>query len=284
MPNKGIGIGGLCSGFDFRVGGFGTAHPNVFADGGGEKKRFLLHDSHQAAQASAGEVSDVVAVEGDAAASEWIEIREQVHDRGFASPGWPDDGDHFALVCGETDVVEDFGFTVIGKRNVIELHIAGCVGQRQCVWQVFFRLGVHDPENPFGGGQRQLQGVDQVEDVIDGAGEIAQINEKSEDDADCDACAATQNRKCAGKCDQQVGEVIGHVVERADDARKKLCPIRRGRVAGVGFIEAVKCVSLVIEKLHQLLAGNIFFNLRVETAECFLLHDARWVIRAAARE
>ena len=130
-----------------------------------------------------------------------------------------------------------------------------------------------------------MQGVDKVQNIVYRPSKVAQIDQEGENDTDCDTGPTAKNGKRTGKCDQQVGKIIGHIVEGTDDPREKLCAIGCGSVAGIGFIETVNGILLMIEKLDQLFTRNIFFNLGVQAAQFLLLNrEGFWVMRAAVRE
>ena len=111
----------------------------------------MSHHGDAVAEVGFWNVTQGRAVDGDLAAGEFIEADKQIHDGGFASACWSNEGDHLAGFGFEVDAVEDGHLGIIGKRDIAVNDMA--LHARGGLFSAFvgFGFGVHDFEHSIPG-------------------------------------------------------------------------------------------------------------------------------------
>src|SRR4029077_19724655 len=87
---------------------------------------FLEHHGHASAQRLAGDLSDIDAVDGEAAFIRQIEPQDKIEQRALAGTAGPDNGNGLADVELETEIVENRRLAaLVLERHVIEGDVVG---------------------------------------------------------------------------------------------------------------------------------------------------------------
>ena len=177
-----VGIGGPGGGDDFILGGAGPAVADVLGDGAGEEDVVLHDDSDLAADGLDVVGGDGFVVDEDFAGGGIVEAGEEGDDGAFAGAAGADEGDHFAGLDGEVDVVEGGLADAVAEGDVAELDLAldgGEFGEGVVVGDVGF--GVEDGEDFLHGGDTGLDDGVGGDDVDDGRVEHREVAEEGEE-------------------------------------------------------------------------------------------------------
>ena len=118
-------LGQLRGGLDLLLAGAGPAIADVVANGVIEQHGVLGHDTDRRAQAVLGDVTDVLAVNQDAAVGNVVEPEQQPVDGRFSRPGGTDDRQLAASRDSEADALQDFPVGLIAEMHVLEDNLAG---------------------------------------------------------------------------------------------------------------------------------------------------------------
>ena len=123
-----VDVGALCRLFDLFFARARPAVGNVFADAAAVEEHVLRDDAHAPAQGAAGDVADIDAADGDAAAVYLVKAGNEVADGGLAAARRPDEGDRAPLFDGKAQVREDGRFAalliVVRKGHVVKDDVA----------------------------------------------------------------------------------------------------------------------------------------------------------------
>ena len=76
-----VAVGRAGGGFEFLLGGVEFAVPDIFPDGAVEEEWFLADNRDLRAQCVQSRLMDVLTINGDAAGSDFVERRQEVHQR-----------------------------------------------------------------------------------------------------------------------------------------------------------------------------------------------------------
>src|SRR5207245_333470 len=106
-PDERVDVGRLRGGDDVLVGRPDLPVADVVADRARKEPGVLQHHPEDAAHVIAVEVPGVDAVEANAALVDVVEAHQQVHDRGLARPGGPDDGNRLPWPNLEVEVGDE---------------------------------------------------------------------------------------------------------------------------------------------------------------------------------
>ena len=122
----------------------GPAVADVVADRPMQQRRVLRHHRDVAAQALLGHMRDVLAVDQDATALEFIEAQQQIDERRFPRAGPPDQTDALARSDREIDAVEHAACGAVAEPDILETDPALLDPQRCCVRPVGHLMGDRD--------------------------------------------------------------------------------------------------------------------------------------------
>ena len=247
---------------DFLVRDSVVAQRNVVADGAGEQENVLQHHPNLAAQRAQVVIVQVAAVDVDVAFLDFVEAAEQVDDAGFARPGGPHEGNGLPRLHPEADVLEHPLGLVVGKPHVLELHVAA-----QRVGHVVAVVGqqvliIEQLEDALGAHQAQLQGVEAVGNLADGAEEQRIVHNKGNEGALGDGAF---NLALGGVPHQQAhadgGQHLGH--REVDAVVEHRADVGAG-VLLVYLLKLAKLALLVVEYLHHAHAREVLLHEAVE--------------------
>src|SRR5699024_160591 len=124
LAHEVVDVGGAGGFEDLLVGRVQAAVADVLPDRALEQPGVLQHHAGARAQLVAGEVADVDAVDGDAAAVQLVEAHHQVHQGGLAGAGGADDRHRVPGVGDERQVADQLPVGCVGEAHVLELHAA----------------------------------------------------------------------------------------------------------------------------------------------------------------
>src|SRR5699024_8695388 len=116
-------IGGFCGCDDFFVAGVKSAVPDIFHDGALEKPCILKNHTEETAEIAASHVTDIVAVNPDAAAVDIVKAHEKFYDGGFACTRRSNDGSRLSCADTGTEIVDDDFIIRVTEFYVVEFHI-----------------------------------------------------------------------------------------------------------------------------------------------------------------
>ena len=118
----------LCGADDFISARAGLAVFDVAQHCAGEHVYVLLHHADVAAQRFQREIADIAPVDADRTAGYIIKAGNQAAQRGLAAAGGAYDGDAFAGLCAQADIVQHAVRTgFIGEGNVVKFDFAAHV-------------------------------------------------------------------------------------------------------------------------------------------------------------
>ena len=123
---------------------------DVVADRPVEQNRLLKHETDLRAQGRQRVVSDVFAVDADAAAVGIVEPGDEANQRGLPRTGGPHQGNHLTGLHGTAEVFEDGFPRPIREKHVFKLNPAPKRRRHLRAWQVLHRLSrLEDPHDAF---------------------------------------------------------------------------------------------------------------------------------------
>src|SRR5690606_8196581 len=122
--------GGL---FNLFAAGAGAAIFDVVANSVVEQHRVLRDHADGRAQALLGDVAQILAINGYAAAGDVIEAVEQTRDGGLAGAGGADNGDGLASGHLEADALEDRTVGVVVEGDILEAQARTGDDERLCI-------------------------------------------------------------------------------------------------------------------------------------------------------
>ena len=97
-----------------------VARGDVFPHGLVEQDGVLCDDADLVAQAGEGGLSDVDAVDSNAAGGDVVEAGDELYHGALACAGEPDQGDHFTAAHLEVEVVQHLLLAIVGERDPLE--------------------------------------------------------------------------------------------------------------------------------------------------------------------
>ena len=199
-----MGIGKLCGGDTFLIGGVQSSVTDIVHDGSGKEMGVLEDDSQRAAQIGLADFIDVDAVIADFAVLDIVKAVDQVRNRRLSCSGAAYEGKLLAGSGVHPDIMKDHLFIGISEVHAVKgdvtlkLHISRravrfvivlpgpepclffCLNQRAVriffgidqlhIAIVLFGLLVHHPENALGSRQRHQDVVHLLADLGDGLG------------------------------------------------------------------------------------------------------------------
>ena len=266
--HEAVDVGGPGRLEDLLLGGVGAAVGDVVADGAAEEPGVLQHHPEVLAQGAAGDLRDVAAVEGDAAAVELVEPHDEVHERRLAGARRPDDGDGLPGLGHERQVLDERPVRVVGERHVLEGHptldrghAARCRPGRAICSSVSSRSSTRSSEampdwKTFIIDASCVSGMEKVREYW------------------MKACTSPTEMAPRGHA-HPADDRDEHVLHVAEEHRQRLHEARHelGAVAGlvervVGGAEPLLHLVLAPERLHDGVAGEGLLDLGVEDARC----------------
>ena len=120
-----VGVGRLGRGLDLVARGAGPAEGDVVGDRALEQERLLADVGEVAAQRSAPDLADVLAVDQHRAGLGLVEAQDQVHRRRLAAAGAPDQRRRPARLGDEVEAAQHRLALAIGEAHVAELDPPG---------------------------------------------------------------------------------------------------------------------------------------------------------------
>ena len=145
------------------VGGIQPAKADVLHDRVGEQVGILQDQAELAAKVILADIADIPAIDGDTAAVDLVETRQQVDDGGLAGPGRAHQGEDLPGFGLQRHILEDRDARPVFEIDILEAYPAMHRIQRGRLRPVI-HLGrrVDHLEDPFRPGQGSLDGVIQV--------------------------------------------------------------------------------------------------------------------------
>ena len=163
---------------------------DVAADRTREKEHILQHLPEMAAQRGNLDLADVDAVNQDLAPLELIVAADQRQNRAFAGAGGPHKRHRLTRVYMEGDALQHPLAGYVAEPDIPEFDFAPHLFQLDGIGGVHhLRLDVHEREHLFRGGQRRLQPVELLGQILDGGEELGDVHVKGHDGAAGDGLA-----------------------------------------------------------------------------------------------
>ena len=216
----------------------------------------LGYDSDAFAEGFELDITNVLAVDCDAAGLDIVEAEEEAEDGGFSAAGGADDGDFLACWNGEIEVLEDRSVWTVAEGDFFEFDFAAFVEEER--WSI---CGLFD-------GYVDLLEVEECFHVQEGLAKLAvdtakeverdgQLEDKLIDHdeiADCEAsrCHALSSHihhACEGSRENQVLAAV-EVSERSSDFDASILVVLQSAIVAFGF------VSFVVEVLDCLIVDQ----------------------------
>ena len=261
-----VDVRGLGGGDDLLAGGLGAGVGEVVVDRAVKEPCVLKHHGELAAQAVAGQLADVPAVQQDAPAGHVVEAHQQVDERGLAAARFADDGDDLARLGGEGHVVQHGHILGVAEGHVVELHAALAVLEVDGVLAVGGLGGqVEQGQEALGGGEGGLQLADDVRELIDRPGKAPGIQHEGAHAAQRDAAHHVHHR--AEHAHRGEGEVVDEVDGRAGDRAGVVgVPCGVDGLVVVGLEAGVELLLLMVGA-DGLQAGDGLLTVAVQLAQ-----------------
>lgn len=202
--DKVSGIGGPQDDPQLFIGRTGFSKVQVVGDSSVEKEAFLGDEADGLTQIFFGEAANVMSVEGDGTVVPLIKPHEQANEGGFAGTGGADEGDGFARLHREANVVQHRGVVSVGKIHALE---ANFTPQRNGEGRRAFiglRRGVQDVEDAATGGSSGLKNLIELMEASDGF--VKEADKDKEGDQHAEIEATVEGGPAADGEDNEIAE------------------------------------------------------------------------------
>ncbi len=260
-----VHVRGVRGGHDLLVGSVFTTIREVLADCALEQPRVLQDHAEGTAQVVAGHVACVHAVDQDAAILKLIEAHEEVHERGLAGAGGPDDSDRLARQRFEGQVLDQRFVGRVAEPYVAELHMPLGTAQMHGLEGLRYLLGsVEKLEDALGGRRGRLQHVGRRGGLHDRLVELARVLDERLHVTERERPA--RDLETADDGHAHVVEVVEEVERRLDRARDELGAERRLVQALVLAVEHLYRLGLTTEDLHHVVPREHLLHMSVQGA------------------
>ena len=145
-----MGVYRFRSGDDFIIRGIQLPIADIILDCSRKQEIVLGHDTHLMPQAFNGYLTDIMAVNIDMALLDIIETADQINNGGFTRTCRAYQSNGFSRTDMEAHLIQDFGYAVIGKSDLIEHHISLYLGKLLHIILIGdSRGGIHNFKYPF---------------------------------------------------------------------------------------------------------------------------------------
>ena len=222
-----------------------------------------------AAQRGDLDLADVDAVNQDLAPLELIVAADQRQNRAFAGAGGPHKRHRLTRVHMEGDALQHPLAGYVAEPDIPKFDFAPHLVQLDGIGGVHhLRLDVHEREHLFRGGQRRLQPVELLGQVLDGGEELGDVHVKGHDGAAGDGLA--QKRQIvkmahAAQIEQaQNGTDVQHIDQRAEYAEHKDLLLRDLGERLAFLAELRHLLVLAAKDLRDLDAGQVLRQVGVD--------------------
>ena len=242
---------------------------DVAANGAGEEEHILQHLAEVAAQRGNFNFPDVDAVDQDLTLLELVVAADEGQDRALAGAGGADEGDGLAGVNVEGDALQHPLAGDIAEPDVAELDLALHLVQLDGIRGIHhLRLQVHDGEDLLRRGQRRLQPVELLGQVLDGGEELGDVHIKGNDRAAGKGLAqkadVVQVAHAAQIEQAEDGADVEHIHQRTEHTEHEdLLLIGPGQILAL-FAEVRHLLVLPAKDLGDLDAGQILGKIGVD--------------------
>ena len=265
-------VSGFGRGDDFLVGCILSSVADVFHDGTLEQPGILKHHSEVVPQIVPVKITDIVSVQGDAAAVHVVEAHQQLYHGGLAGARGTDDGDALAGLHLAVEVMDDDLFRIIAELHMLEGDVAVQMFKFYSVLRCrHLFLCFEEVEYTLGRRGHHLQHVAHLGHLLKRLGEITDILDKGLNVADLDGSGCSQNASADGDAH------ISQVSDKHDDGLHKAAE-QLGLPGGfvqlfVGGVEGLDGLFLTVIRLDHVLAAVVLLHLSVDLAQIILLVD-----------
>ena len=249
---------------DLLNGGVRHTISNVIPDCGGKKENVLLGGADVFTQRGEGNIPDVDAVHGDAAAGHIVEPEDEVDNCALATAGSPDQRHQLPRFDTEINRMQRRCIFRIAEADIFERHFAFQFIQNNCIRFIFdLGFGIEDFKNTFTGRHRAGIHVGDHPQCSNGHGEHTEIHDELDYAANgqiagdhlASAVPQYQRHQGADEKNHQRG-VKSHDVCRIDLLVEKLF--------GESFREFFTLSLFLGETLHDSDAGQTLLESRTE--------------------
>src|SRR5690606_36949070 len=208
-----VELGAACCLPDLLLRGVEPAEGDVLPDGAAEQEDILLDDADLSPQRGERHVTDIDAIDRDAAAGDVVEARQQRRDRGLAGTGRTDEGDRLARPDFEVDVPQHRAIRGVAEGDVLVADVPSQVSDVTGTGTIDdLRIDVHQLEVAAEAGDTARVELEHVVDLLDRPEE--DIDEEEEADEAALAELAVEHEPRAGDHDDQLRETHAEVAER----------------------------------------------------------------------
>ena len=252
------------------IGGIQPAVPDIFHDGAGKQPGILQHHAEQFPHLAPVKFRNVMAINPDAAAIQFIEPHQQLHHGGLAGSCGANNGDLLTVfdLCGK--IMNDDLIRLIAKLHMIKFHIAP---QRVHIHigdslHFLFRL-FQELKYTFGSRRRGLQHIGHLGDLLDGLGKVADILEERLDLAHFNDL--TDGKKAAQESHHYISNISHKLHDRHHHTGKALGFPGRFIKLPVGLLEFCHHILFFVKYFHHIVAAVDLFHLPIDFSQICLL-------------
>jgi len=244
---------------------------NVAADGAGKEENILQHLSKMAAEGRNFDFADVDAVNQNFALLELVIAADEGQDGAFAGAGGTDKSHGFPRGNMERNALQHPFAGNIAEPDIAELNFAFYIGQLNGVGGIHqLGLNVHNRKDFFRRGQRGLQPVELLGQVLDGGKELGNVHVEGDDGAAGDGLPQERNVvqvAHAAQVEQAQNRAdVQHVDQRAEYAEHKnlfLCDLGKGLAF---LVELRHLFVLAAKNLGDLDTGKVLRKIGVDVS------------------
>ena len=264
--DEGMDLRRLCRRDDLLLGRALLAVGDVVKDRAAEQPRFLQYHGVRRAQTVAGDIADIVSVDGDRARLRIVEAHEQIDDRRFAGTRRTDDRDHLAGCDIQRQIADDDAVLGVAEADMVKLDLTAGIGQNHGIFGIGL-LGrlVQQTEHTLRRGTCRLQLGKDVCHFVDGTGEAAAVLDKRGNVAQRHAPEHIQHRAEHGNERQR--QVVDEVDGRTDDAALIVRLVVGVDGVCVVSVKTVDDDRFAVVRLDRLLTRQHLLGIAVERTE-----------------